>query len=75
MNESTKRSVTTAQGVAALVGITLGVIPLVGVLIGRGPGLWTRLVGDTGSAVWWLPGVVVVACVVAIAVLERSARR
>jgi len=75
MSSDCKASTNTLQGVAALVGITLGVIPLIGLAVGRGPGLWTALIGERGGSSWWLPAAVVVACIAALAVLEHSVRR
>jgi hypothetical protein len=74
---SNRRASTSAvQGVAAVVGITFGIIPLIGLVVGRGLGLLTPLIGESGPwAQWWFPAGVVIACGAVIVVLERSAHR
>ena len=65
------------QGLCAVVGIWLGVIPLVRVWLGGEVGRlasWLPGVeGDTGR--WLVPACIVVACVALIAVLERAKQR
>ena len=75
MSRDRNASINTLQSVAALVGITLGVLPLIGLIVGRGPGLWAALIGDRTGSIWWLPAGVVMACTIAIAALERTVRR
>lgn len=63
------------QGVAALLGITFGALPLVQVLFGGRPGLWRLAIGDdAGILVWVLPLIVTVLAVVAIAKFELDQR-
>ncbi|MFB9314187.1 hypothetical protein [Nocardioides plantarum] len=65
------------QGLFAVVGIWLGVIPLVRVAFGGEVGRlasWLPGVeGDTGR--WLVPAVIVVGCVAVIAALERAKQR
>jgi len=74
---SDRRAVSYAiQCLVVLVGIVLGIIPLVGLVVGRGPGVLAPLIGETGRwAVWWVPATIIVVCVAIIAVVERLARR
>lgn len=64
------------QGLAAFVGITLGVVPLVMLTFGAPTGGLWGLVLDEGSgpAVWICPCLTAVAAAVALALLERRKR-
>ncbi len=63
------------QGAAGFVGITLGLLPLVQVLLGRGPGLWRAILGGApGSLAHVLPLAVIAAAVAVIAWLESRKR-
>ena len=63
------------QGAAGFVGITLGLLPLVQVLVGRGPGLWRAVLGDeSGSVAHLLPLAVIAAAVAVVAWLESRKR-
>ncbi len=66
------------QGAAGFVGITLGLLPLVQVLLGRGPGLWRAVLdAESGSMAYVLPLVplaVIAAAVAVIAWLETRKR-
>ncbi|GAB3458381.1 hypothetical protein AB1207_20765 [Kineococcus endophyticus] len=64
------------QGLAALVGVTLGVVPLVLLGVGRGPGLWQRLsLTATGSGAVVAPLIAFVVAAAVIAGLEVAKRR
>jgi hypothetical protein len=59
----------------AFIGITLGLLPLVQVLLGRGPGLLRLVLGeDPGVYGYLLPIVVIAMCVAAVASLESVKR-
>ncbi|GAA2544316.1 hypothetical protein [Pseudonocardia hydrocarbonoxydans] len=64
------------QGLVGFVVVTLGVVPLVVLAFGAPTGgLWGLVLdGDAGVAAWIWPGLVVVAGVVTIGVLERRKR-
>lgn len=70
------RTVDGMQGLVALIGITLGVIPLVRAAYGGGPGwLLGWLPGMEGGATTYVvPIVIVVVAVAVMGVLERSKR-
>ena len=72
----TTKTINTWQGVAALVGITLGSIPLVQVLLTDAVGsVWALLLDEAGqTAAWPGPLVVVVVAIAVIALLERGKR-
>lgn len=70
MNRSTSNAI---QGVAAVIGITLGAIPLVTVLIfDGGPGLWTRVLPDNFSPAWLIPLITLTICIAAIVIFSRA---
>jgi hypothetical protein len=59
----------------AFIGITLGLLPLVQVLFGRGPGLLRLVLGeDPGVSGYVIPVVVIAMCVAVIARLESVKR-
>jgi hypothetical protein len=63
------------QGAVGFVGITLGLLPQVQVLLGRGPGLWRAILGgESGSSAYVLPLAVIAAAVAVIAWLEAQKR-
>jgi hypothetical protein len=63
------------EGAAGFVGITLGFLPLVQVLLGRGSGLWRAVLGgESGSMAYVLPLAVIAAAVAIIAWLESRKR-
>ena len=63
------------QGAAGFVGITLGLLPLVPVLVGRGPGLWSAVLGEeSDSMAHLLPLAVIAAAVAVIGWLESQKR-
>ena len=62
-----------AQNVVGLVGLTLGIAPLVMFLFTGRVGLWGPL-GVTGPAPWVPPLLVVVAAGIALVVLDRMER-
>lgn len=71
------RAIDGLQGVSALVGITLGVIPLVGWAMGTESGGLLGLVfgwSPSGTSAYVLPVVVVVAAIGVIAALEMVKR-
>lgn len=71
----TSKTVDAWQGLIGLIGITLGVIPLVMLIFGSSNGLWSLVLDDSAGAIRWvLPVAVLVVGVVAIAVLERRKR-
>ncbi|WP_144127691.1 hypothetical protein [Catellatospora sichuanensis] len=64
------------QGLLLVVGITLGVFPLIqiGLGVGRG-GLWRLALGDDAGALRWiLPLATLIVTLAAIALLERRKR-
>lgn len=62
----------TAEGVLGLVGISLGLIPLVQFLWKGRPGLWRLVLGqDPGTVGWVLPAAVLAGCVVGLVALNR----
>lgn len=70
---SSRKTVETAQGIVVFGGILLGVIPLIGVLIGRGPMLWKLVLSDESDAAHIAaPAVALVASVIIVVVLERT---
>ncbi|MFT3944331.1 MAG: hypothetical protein QM705_11000 [Ancrocorticia sp.] len=70
------RGIESAQGLVAFVGITLGVIPLIQVVLGRRPGLLTLVLSEGPSASHWIaPLVVVLAATVLVFVLELRKNR
>ena len=77
METSRARTIDGLQGLAALLGITFGVIPLARVLFGAGPGALSRwLLGQpAGPMAYLLPIIVVVIIVAVIAALEFVKRR
>lgn len=69
---SNSKQIDTWQGVVAFVGITLGVLPLLQLLFGSGPGLLKFAIGeDPGVAGWVVPAGVIAISVAVIAWLER----
>ncbi len=71
----TRKQLDAWQGGVAFIGITLGLLPLVQVLFGRGPGLLRLVLGeDPGVYGYVLPIVVVAVCVAVIARLESIKR-
>lgn len=72
----TTRVIDTWQGLTAIVGVTLGLVPLATMVIGAGdPGLWRLVLDDTtGGSRWLGPLLVVVAAAAVIAGLERWKR-
>ena len=72
----TSKTINAAQGAAALIGITLGAIPMVQYLLrGTAGSVWKLLGTGTGTAAWAGPLAVVLAALVAITVLERGRTR
>lgn len=70
------RTIDGLQGLTALLGITLGVLPLIQALVGGHPGLLRLVLGeDAGSMTYAAPIAVVVVIAVVIAVLEGTKRR
>jgi hypothetical protein len=71
----TRKQLETWQGAMAFIGITLGLLPLVQVLFGRGPGLLRLVLGeDPGVSGHVLPIVVIAMCIAAVAWLESAKR-
>ena len=63
------------QGLAGLIGITLGVIPLVMMVFGSSNGVWSLVLDDSAGALRWVcPLLVLLGGVTAIAILERRKR-
>lgn len=74
-NRTDKQQLDAWQGVAAFIGITLGLLPLVQIFFGRGPGLWRVLLAEEPGAYGYvLPVVVIVLCVAVVARLEAIKR-
>ncbi len=71
----TRKQLDAWQGGVAFIGITLGLLPLVQVLFGRGPGLLRLVLGEDPAVYGYvLPIVVVAVCVAVIARLESIKR-
>lgn len=76
MASNRARTIDGLQGLTALLGITLGVLPLIQVLVGGHPGLLRVVLDeDAGSMIYAVPIAVVVVMAVVIAVLEGTKRR
>lgn len=60
-----------AQSALALVGITLGLIPLLQYWTVGGIGLWRFLVGESPPNPWVYPAVVLAVAVVGVLTLDR----
>jgi hypothetical protein len=76
-NREKTRALDGLQGASALIGITLGVIPLVSWAVGgQSGGLLGRIFGwsASGSLAYVLPVVVIVAVIGLIAILETMKR-
>jgi hypothetical protein len=77
-NREKTRALDGLQGVCALAGITLGVIPLISwALGGESGGLLGRIFGwsPSGSLAYVLPMVVIVVVIGVVAILEAMKRR
>ena len=61
-----------AQNVVGLVGVTLGLIPLVLYLFTGGIGLWRLVVGEAPPVPWLYPLAVLVVAGVALVALDRD---
>jgi uncharacterized membrane protein YeiB len=76
-NRERTRSLDVLQGMSALGGITLGLIPLVGLVVGaESGGLLGRIFGwsPSGSLAWVLPVVIIAVAIGVIAILEVMKR-
>lgn len=73
--DATKRRLDGWQAVTAFVGITAGLLPLVQVVLGRGPGLWRLVVGDASGSAAVVPPLVLLAVAVAVIVWLESLKR
>lgn len=61
------------QGLAALLGITLGVVPLLQMLFQGRPGLWKFVLGDApGSVGYVLPAAILFGAIVVVALTEAK---
>jgi len=73
---ATKRTLDAWQGVTAFIGITAGLLPLVQVALGRGPGLWRLLIGPVSGPLAYAPPLILLAVAIAvIAWLELLKKR
>jgi len=71
----TRKQLDAWQGAMAFIGITLGLLPLVQFLFGRGPGLLRLVLGeDPGVYGHLLPIIVIAMCVAVVARLESVKR-
>jgi hypothetical protein len=73
--DATKRRLDAWQAVTAFVGITAGLLPLVQVLLGRGPGLWRFLVGDAAGPAASVPPLALLAVAAAVIMWLESLKR
>ncbi len=71
----TRKQLDAWQGGVAFIGITLGLLPLLQVLFGRGPGLLRLVLGEDPGVYGYLRPIVVIAmCVAVVARLEPVKR-
>lgn len=73
--ETTRKRLDAWQAVTAFVGITAGLLPLVQVLLGGGPGLWRLVVGDAAGPAAYVPPLAILAVAVAVIAWLESLKR
>ena len=73
--DTTRKRFDAWQGVTGFVGITAGLLPLVQVLLGRGPGLWRLVVGDTAGPTAYVPPLAILTVAVAVIAWLESLKR
>lgn len=73
--DSTRKRLDAWQGVMGFVGITLGLLPMVQVMLGRGQGLWRFVLGEASGAAAYVPPLAILTVAVAVIARLESLKR